>query len=207
MESDSNKSSKTKASRGRPKTIDRNQTITVAMQAYWQEDVDTVSLNEICRRAAVSKPSLYREFGNEDGLMKAVLEAYQTQVLTPIYQMIAADRPFQETLNNLIEVVTSVSDDPETPKGCYLVKLRESYAKVGEATQGQADLAKEEALSVYEDWVDRAKANGEFSIDMPSRFAAIYIDAQLNNAFSLIARDEPNQEVKEILTLAFSMFG
>ena len=44
--------------------------------------------------AEVSKPGLYREFGNEDGLMKAVLAAYQKQVLASVYQMIAADAPF-----------------------------------------------------------------------------------------------------------------
>ena len=75
--------------------MDREQTLAVAMQAYWREDVDSISLNEICRRAEVSKPGLYREFGHEDGLMKAVLVAYQKQVLAPVYQMIAADAPFQ----------------------------------------------------------------------------------------------------------------
>ena len=40
---------------------------------------------------------------------------------------------------------------------------------------------------------------------MSSRFAAIYIDAQLSSALSLLARGEPNDQVKKILTVAFSM--
>ena len=44
--------------------------------------------------AEVSKPGLYREFGHEDGLMKAVLVAYQKQVLALVYQLIAAMRRF-----------------------------------------------------------------------------------------------------------------
>ena len=47
-----------KASRGRPKTTDRKQIITVAMQAYWREDVESVSLNEICQRAEVAVRSV-----------------------------------------------------------------------------------------------------------------------------------------------------
>lgn len=206
-----------KASRGRPKTLDREQTITVAMQTYWSEDVDSISLNEICRRAKISKPSLYREFGNEDGLMKAVLIAYQKQMLAPVYQIIAADAPFRETLDSLVSVVTrssdarffsdDQSDDQAVPSGCLFVKMRESYRHLGEETRAEIDLAKKEALTVYEEWVERARAKGEFTGDMPSQFAAIYIDAQLSNALSLLARGEPNDEVKKILTVAFSMLG
>lgn len=206
-----------KASRGRPKTLDREQTITVAMQTYWSEDVDSISLNEICRRAKISKPSLYREFGNEDGLMKAVLIAYQKQMLAPVYQIIAADAPFRETLDSLVSVVTrssdaqffsdDQSDDQAVPSGCLFVKMRESYRHLGEETRAEIDLARKEALTVYEEWVERARAKGEFTGDMPSQFAAIYIDAQLSNALSLLARGEPNDEVKKILTVAFSMLG
>ena len=42
------------------------------MQTYWQEGVDSVSVNEICKKAEVSKPGLYREFNNEEGLIIAV---------------------------------------------------------------------------------------------------------------------------------------
>jgi AcrR family transcriptional regulator len=202
-----------KASRGRPKTTDRKQIITVAMQAYWREDVESVSLNEICRRAEVAKPGLYREFGNEDGLLKAVLVAYQQQVLATVYQMIATDAPFRATLDGLVSIVTRSGDTPffgdaqAVPSGCLFAKMRESYRHLGEETRAEVDRVKAKILTLYEDWVERARAKGEFTGDMPSRFAAIYIDAQLNNALSLLARGEPNDEVKKILTVAFSMLG
>ncbi len=203
----------TKAARGRPKTLDREQIISVGMQAYWREDVAGISLNEICRRAEVSKPGLYREFGSEDGLTKAVLVAYQEQVLAPVYQMVATGAPFRETLDNLVDIVTRMGNAPilgdgqEAPAGCLFVKMRESYRYLGEATRAEVDQAREEALTVYEAWVERAKVAGEFTGEMSSRFAAIYIDSQLSNALSLLARNEPSDEVKKILTVAFSMLG
>jgi AcrR family transcriptional regulator len=193
--------------------MDREQILAVAMQAYWRDDVDRISVNEICRCAEVSKPGLYREFGNEDGLMKAVLVAYQQQVLAPVYQLIAADVPFRKTLDSLVSIVTRsgdaqfLGDDQAVPSGCLFVKMRESYRRLGEETRAEIDQAKEKTLTLYADWVERARAKGEFTGDMPSRFAAIYIDAQLNNALSLLARGEPNDEVKQILTVAFSMLG
>ena len=44
----------TKASRGRPKTLDRDHILDVATQAYWKEGVGAVSLNELCKKAKVS---------------------------------------------------------------------------------------------------------------------------------------------------------
>ena len=129
--------------------------------------------------------------------------------------MIAADAPFRETLDRLVSLVTrssdahffrdDQSDDQQVPNGCLLVKMRESYRHLGEETRAEVDRAKNETLAVYEDWVARARAKGEFTGDMSSRFAAIYIDTQLSNALSLLARGEPQDEVKQILTVAFSM--
>jgi AcrR family transcriptional regulator len=197
----------TKASRGRPKTLNRDHVLDVAMHAYWKEGIGNLSLNEICRRCAVSKPGLYREFGSEDGLMKAVLLAYQEQVLTPMLQMLTTEAPFRETLDNLVSFVTTGNGNQEAPKGCLLVKMRESRMRVGEATREQIDRAQEQALTAYEGWVERSKEKGEFSTDMSPQFAATYIDAQLSNALSQIARGEQSSNVKKILIIAFSMLG
>ena len=58
----------------------------VAVAAYWHEGPE-VSVNAICQRAGVSKPSLYREFGGEDGLTLAALESYASMVQS---QLLAA---------------------------------------------------------------------------------------------------------------------
>jgi len=198
-------SNSTKAPRGRPKTLNRDHILDVAMQAYWKEGIDDISLNEICRKAKVSKPGLYREFGNEDGLMKAALLVYWEKVLTPVLQIVNTDASFRETLDNLVSFATTVNNNQNVPKGCLLVKMRESRMRTGEATQEQIDCIHGQILTAYEEWVEDSKAKGEFSADMSSQFAATYIDAQLSNALAQIARGEQNNTVKEILTMALSV--
>ena len=70
----------TRRPRGRPKTFDRAHTLEVAVDSYWRDGIDAVSVNEICRRAGVAKPGVYREFGDEDDLMDAVLTEYHAKV-------------------------------------------------------------------------------------------------------------------------------
>lgn len=193
--------------RGRPKTLDRDHVLDVAMDSYWKEDINNLSLNEICRRSGVSKPSLYREFLNEDGLMKAVLIRYQEQVLSPVQLMLNSDSPFRVALDNLVSFATSVSCSRESPNGCLFIKMRESRSHLGEATREQVDFLEEQGLVTFQKWVKRAKEKGDFSADMSAEFAAIYIDAQLSSASSQIARGEDPQTVKKILSVAFSMLG
>ncbi|RVT47094.1 TetR/AcrR family transcriptional regulator [Rheinheimera sediminis] len=194
-----------KAARGRPKTLDRDHVLEVAMDAYWKEDIGNLSLNEICRRCDVSKPGLYREFLNEDGLMKAVIIKYQKEVLNPVLEMLNSEAPFRETLNNLVSFATSVADTKDAPRGCLLIKMRESRMHLGEATRAQIDFIQEQALSAYRAWLERSQAKGEFNADMSSEFAATYIDAQLSHAASQLARGENQLIVKKMLLVAFSM--
>jgi AcrR family transcriptional regulator len=74
-----------KPARGRPRTMNAEKVLDVAMTAYWQSDPADVSVNAICQMAGISKPSLYREFGSEDGLSRAVLDRYAEQVLSEMF--------------------------------------------------------------------------------------------------------------------------
>jgi len=177
------------------------------MDSYWKDDIGNLSLNEICRRSGVSKPGLYREFCNEDGLMKAVLMRYQEQVLDPVQQMLNSETPFREALDNLVSFATSVSCNHESPNGCLFIKMRESRIHLGEKTRAQVDFLEEQGLVAFTKWVERSKVRGEFSVDMSSEFAATYIDTQLSNASSQLARGVAPETVKKILSVAFSMLG
>lgn len=200
-------SNSTIPSRGRPKTLDRDHVLDVAMNAYWKEDMGNLSLNEICRRSGVSKPGLYREFSSEDGLMKAVIIRYQEQVLNSVQQMLSSEAPFRETLDKLVSFATSASCHHESPMGCLFIKMRESRMHLGEATRAQVDFLEAQGLATFRKWVELSKVKGEFSADMSAEFAAIYIDSQISYASSRLARGEDPETVKKILSVAFSMLG
>lgn len=195
-----------KPARGRPKTLDRAHALDAAIQSYWAEGVDGVSLNEICRRASVSKPALYREFKSEDGLMKAALVRYSDRALAPMHQALSADIPFTDALDELIAFATADHTKVGNPVGCMFVDMCGGRAKIGEATRDQLDNLKSELLGVYEGWVDRAKGKGEFPSTISTQFAAVYIEAQLSNAMSQQSRGENNETIREVLEMAFSVF-
>lgn len=186
---------------GRPKTLDRQRTIKLAMESYWRDGLNALSVNEICRRTKISKPGLYREFGGEDGLMEAVLDHYRELVVGPLLSMISADRPFAEVLNELVFWMTQ---DHGTPAGCLFVKMRSSPSRLGPATSARVEAVRDEMRAAYKAWYQRALDRNEVNAKIPPDFAAYYLDTQLTTVLVQVAAGEPPGLVRAQAQLAFA---
>ena len=191
--------------KGRPKTIDLERIKNVAMVNYWSDGPTNVSLNEICFKAKISKPGLYREFGGEDGLMKSVLLLYKNTLIQQILDLLKLEKTFDETLDLLIAFVIGNKDEEHIKKGCLLAKFRQSREKFGKKTQEQIDIILRERYLNFELWIKKAKSKGEFDLPLSSKFVARYIISQLDYAVSGLANGEKNNYIKDVLTLALSI--
>ena len=144
--------------KGRPKTIDLERIKNVAMINYWSDGPTNVSLNEICFKAKISKPGFYREFGGEDGLMHSVLLLYKNTLIKQILNILKLEKPFDETIDLLIEYVIEKRDEEHIKNGCLLAKFRQSRDKFGKETKKQIDIILRERYLVFELWIKKAKS-------------------------------------------------
>jgi len=196
----------TKPKRGRPKTIDRSQIIEVALMSYWDEGVGNVSLNEICRRTNVSKPGVYREFGNEEGLILAVLRQYQIDYLIPYAEKLKQDAPFQEVLKDVIRSLT-IERPTEMPLGCLAVTMDNMQAQIKQKdVRVLVERLNQDTLDSYIEWIAQAKLKGEFPAEIDTTFAGTYLSVQISNTMSQQKRGEDPKMLRAILEMAFSMF-
>ena len=191
--------------KGRPKTIDLERIKNVAMVNYWSDGPTNVSLNEICFKAKISKPGFYREFGGEDGLMHSVLLLYKNTLIKQILNILKLEKPFDETLDLLIEYVIEKRDEEHIKNGCLLAKFRQSRDKFGKETKKQIDIILRERYLVFELWIKKAKSKGEINNQLSTNFISNYIISQLDYAVSGLANGEKNNYIKDVLTLALSV--
>lgn len=203
MSTEQNKTSK----RGRPKTLDRAKTLDAAIQSYWSEGTESISVNEVCRRAGISKPGLYREFGNEDALMKQALIRYADKALAPMHVGLEQAQSFPQVLEALISFATADHSQQGNPPGCMFVDMSASRAQLGPETRGQIDTMQADLLLLYEQLVDQGKVEGSCPATIPTPAAAAYINAQLHSAMAQQAKGESPATIEAVLRLAFSIFG
>ena len=69
---------------GRPKTLDRSLLVDIAFYEYWLHGINNVPLSKIANLAKVSRPGIYKEFGDEDGLKYEVIIKYTDILKTDV---------------------------------------------------------------------------------------------------------------------------
>lgn len=190
--------------RGRPKTLDRDHVLQIALMNYWTDGPTSVAISEICRKADVSKPGLYREFGSDDGLKDAVLDLYREMVLTKFYDILAREDTFERGVEALIAFTIQDRQSLSIPSGCLQVAMRTHKDALGEITRKKVDLLRQETLTNYERWIERAKSKGEFKANISTQVAAHYCDAQNGSAMRMQREGVSNDIIGKNLRLAFS---
>ena len=196
-------SQRPKRSRGRPRTTDPEHVLEVAMDAYWQRDPADVSVNEICRVAGVSKPSLYREFGSEDGLTRATLERYTRLVLAEVLAILQPGRGLRATLDALIDFAC---DDPRMETGCLFYKMRSGKHRLGPETRALIDEIDANAREAYATFLQGCRDRGEWPGGPTVEAGARYLSEQIVLAITQRASGEDRHQIRESLTLALSVF-
>ncbi|MEM7522240.1 MAG: TetR/AcrR family transcriptional regulator [Pseudomonadota bacterium] len=193
--------------RGRPRTLDRDHVLRIAVESYWADGPTGVSINEICRRAGVSKPGVYREFGGEDGLKMAALEAYQATVLAPLGEILAADLPFDEALKAITDFAILDHKAHGLPDGCLQVAMCRRRDELGRRARASAENFREKTLAGLRHWIDKAKSNGQFPDEVPTHTAALYVEAQISTAMELQKQGVAQQELERVFKLSMTVFS
>ncbi|MEM9428281.1 MAG: TetR/AcrR family transcriptional regulator [Pseudomonadota bacterium] len=172
------------------------------MTAYWAGDPADVSINAICALATVSKPALYREFGGEDGLMRAVLDRYVDQVLSEIFDILSRGLTLDGTLAALIQFA---SVDARMDAGCVFFKMRAGKHRLGPMTRDRVDSIDAAAVAAFEVYLTASRAGGEWTGDQPAPVIARYLVEQLGLALTQRAAGEDPAQVQSTLALALSV--
>lgn len=188
---------------GRPQALDPAHVLEVAKAAYWHGDPADVSVNAICKLAGVSKPSLYREFGSQDGLTCATLDLYAEQVLSDVFAILQAGQGLRMTLDALIDFAC---EDPRMETGCLFYKMRCGKHRLGTQTRDRVDELDAAAQAAYAAFLKACRDADEWPAGPSVEAGARYLSEQVVLAITQRASGEDPKQVREMLTLALSVF-
>jgi TetR/AcrR family transcriptional regulator, copper-responsive repressor len=173
----------------------------VATEAYWREG-PAVSVNAICQLAGVSKPSLYREFGNEDGLVSAALQGYGAEVNGQLGSLLDGELRFAAKIEALLQFASEAS---RSEHGCLFFKMRAARLDLGPKTKATLIEIEAAMQGILRDFFRTNLANGQWSGDIAADLAAEYLFVQMALAASLRALGTDPAKVKQLMGLALSV--
>lgn len=184
-------------SRGRPQVLNANHLLVTAMQAYWRGDPADVSLNTICDLAGVSKPFVYRSFGNEDGLQRAALDRYANDVLSEVFGLLQAKRPLAETLAALVDFCC---DSHNMATGCLFHKMRAGQHRLGPLTRARMGELTAAAVAAIGAMLEQQSYSGGLSRAQTAQ----YVVDQMGLAITQRASGMASAEIRQMMQLALS---
>lgn len=192
-----------KLARGRPRTMNAEKVLDVAMTAYWQSDPADVSVNAICQMAGISKPSLYREFGSEDGLSRAALDRYAERVLSAVFAILHSGKGLHDTLAALTDFAAA---DPRMETGCLFYKMRAGKHRLGPTTRARVEEIDATAQAAYAAFLQSRCDAGDWPDGLSAEAGAKYLGEQIALAITQRASGEDPERIREMLNLALSVF-
>ena len=192
---------KTNSARGRPKTLDRDRVLQTALIQYWSKGPANVSISDICNLTGASKPGVYREFGSDDGLKRAVLEVYHSLAIQPVIDILEKNQPTTDAIDALIGFMTQDRTALGIPQGCLFVIMRAQSEHLGPSTCDKLNKVHHDLLAAYSEWIERAKLHGEF-INIPTDIAALLLDMQHGGAMRMQREGVPRETIESVLRVA-----
>ena len=190
---------------GRPVSFDRTSTIEAATNLYWQSGVAATSFNEVSRALGVSKPTLYRYFGDEDGLVSAAIEHYVSH-RTLYADLLGATGDIRTDLNawfdKQIDDLYEKHADASMPTGCLLMECVQLGNAIGEKSRATVHQAVQGILDMFEERLKAAEAAGQLRPGIDLNAAVRLVAGQTIIAKNVVLIGEPKENLKRMVALA-----
>ena len=190
---------------GRPVSFDRTSTIEAATNLYWQSGVAATSFNQVSRALGISKPTLYRYFGDEDGLVSAAIKHYVSH-RTLYADLLGATGDIRTDLNawfdKQIDDLYEKHADASMPTGCLLMECVQLGNVIGEKSRATVHQAVQGILDMFEERLKAAEAAGQLRPGIDLNAAVRLVAGQTIIAKNVVLIGEPKENLERMVALA-----
>lgn len=189
-------------SRGRPRKASKSDLSNRAMKIYGEYGISNISFNEVCRKLDIAKPSIYRTFGNEDGLVAATLENYAAEVIPSMLAIIKSNRDFPAQLNELQDLILAVTE--ENREGCLLLQARRQKGNLGDKAKTLLSTIDKKFSASVMVWLEESKKRGHVRKNIKVASGAQLILSQIGFAQYSLSIGLSVEETREVMALSLS---
>jgi AcrR family transcriptional regulator len=104
---------------GRPQAFDPDEALDRAVDMFWANNYVGVDVDQIARAVNVTKPALYREFGDKATLLLKAVERYAKNYGAPMIEAFLAEPDINKAVMNFCEAtINTATNEPRL--GCMM---------------------------------------------------------------------------------------
>lgn len=108
----------TKKNRGRPISFDREAILTEAMELFWDNGYNSLSINEIAKETGLTRASLYNSFESKEALFMEAFHHYFKQSPDKLLRQMKTGEPVGPTLLEALKRAAALYLSDTKKRGC-----------------------------------------------------------------------------------------
>ncbi len=163
------------ASRGRPRSFDKEHALDAALRVFWEKGYEGASLAELTKAMGINRPSLYAAFGDKEALFRQVLERYERGPVA--YMVEALNAPTgRVAIERMLKGTVAALTRPQSPRGCLYVQGALACGDESSAMRKELATRRSAGELALRKRLKKAKDDGELpAIADPASLARFYM--------------------------------
>jgi AcrR family transcriptional regulator len=190
------------ATRGRPRTFDRQAALRRAVELFWEQGYEGTSIADLTAAMGIAAPSLYAAFGSKEALFREAVSFYCED--SPTERALGRAPTARDAVAAMLFDNADDYVDPATPRGCMLVLGAPVGTPAHSGIRERLADARRESVERLRERLDRGVADGDVPAGADTAMLAGFYSTVLDG-MSIKARDGASrQELHAIAAAALA---
>ena len=171
-----------------------------AKSLFWKHGIRRVSIEEICKKAGVSKMTCYKYFNNKTAIAKYLIENLFETGVKAYKEIYNSDIPYEEKVKMMVDLKMSNAHEMSQEL------MDDIYKNQEEELSETIETIKKKMIGVYLEDIREAQKTGEIRSDVKPEFMLYF----LNNLTEMLTDQRlvgiysnPEQMIAEVMNFFF----
>lgn len=191
---------------GRPYEFDREETLSRAMDLFWEKGYKATSIEDLVNRMGIKRGSIYNTFGDKHSLFIAAVEYYGEAVTSETIKVLESPGSPLENIHTFFDRLVKTPRDRKI-RGCLIsntvVELAPHDEKVAEVVRGILEKIQKAFLKC----LNKAVETGELPDDTDTVVLSHFLATSTHGLIVTGKSASDRGQLKEVVNVILSAIG
>lgn len=188
---------------GRPYEFDRQETLSKAMEVFWEKGYKATSIQDLVDRMGIKRGSIYNTFGDKHSLFIEAVKYYAEEVTSKTIKVLESDGSPIENIRLFFETIVNTPPNRKT-RGCLISNTVVELAPHDEKVADTVRIILERIQTTFLNCLDRAVELGELPKDTDTKALSHFLATSTHGLIVTGKSARNPKEVKDVVDVILS---